>query len=276
MEIGNKASLIEMIDSDDAAFHYTKRSTALEIILSKNSFKLFRLLNTNDPREYKDRLLSVSGWDWKTDTEEQIKHVHKYYDSLLRNHSFFASFSVNKYNDGQLISKGYNKPRMWAQYGEDHYGICVVVSKQSLIDAIEDVIDKNEFCVFHDAISYTMSNRFLLSQRLSINGDSFASSTPFRIAFEHIEKHNKELFFQKDPDYRDEDEYRVVVCRTNDNFSDLQSLEIQASKIIRGIILGDRFPNVYKPTVEQLCDKLKIEYRKFHWEKREYILLNNL
>lgn len=267
---------MEMINSDDAAFHYTKRSTALESVLSKNSFKLFPLLNTNDPREYKDRLLSVSGWEWTTETEELIKQVHKYCDALLRRHLYFSSFSENKYNDNQLCSNGYNKPRMWAQYGEDHYGVCIVISKQNFLDAIDDAIDKNDFCVFNDAISYTTSNRFSRSQRMSINGDSFASSTPFKIAFEHIKKHNKELFFQKDPDYRDENEYRIVVCRANEIFSDLQYIEIQANKFIKGIILGDRFPNVYKPTVEKLCDKLQIEYKKFHWEKREYMLLNSL
>jgi len=277
MELSSKAPLMDMINTEDAIFHYTKRSTALEIVLSQNSFKLFRLLNTNDPREYRDRLLSVSGWAWTQETQTSIKTVHKYLDGLLRKHSYFSSFSRNKYNDNKLCSHGYIKPRMWAQYGEDHYGVCLVVSKQNFIDAINDYIDKDNFCVFHDAISYNTSNRYSRSNRMSIDQDSFNSATPFQIAFEHIKKHNKELFFEKDPDYRDEDEYRVVVCQSNENkLLELESIEIQTNKIIKGIIVGDRFPKVYKPTVEQLCDKLKIEYKKLHWEKREYLLLNGL
>ncbi len=276
MELSNKASFMEMIDSDDALFHYTKRSTALEMVLSKNIFKLFRLLNTNDPREYKDRLRSVSGWNWTDETEALIKRVHKYFDALLRNYSYFSSFSENKYNDNKLYSHGYIKPRMWAQHGEDHYGVCLVFSKQNFIDAIHDSIDQNNFCVFHDAISYKISGQYSRSQSLSIDGDSFNSSKPFQIAFEHIKKHNKELFFQKDTDYRDEDEYRVVVCQSNENSVESQSIEIQATNCIKGIILGDRFPKVYKPTVEQLCEKLEIEYKKLHFEKRNYMLLNGL
>jgi len=165
MELSSKVPLMEMIDAEDAIFHYTKRSTALEIVLSQNSFKLFRLLNTNDPREYRDRLLSVSGWEWTPETQTSIKIVHKYLDGLLRKHSYFSSFSRNKYNDNKLCSHGYIKPRMWAQYGEDHYGVCLVVSKQNFIDAINDYIDKDNFCVFHDAISYNTSNRYSRSNR---------------------------------------------------------------------------------------------------------------
>lgn len=267
---------MEMIDGDDAIFHYTKRSTALEMVLSKNTFKLFRLLNTNDPREYKDRLQDVSGWNWTTETEKLIKVVRGYFDSLLKNYSYFSSFSQNKYSDNKLQIRGYMKPRMWAQYGEEHYGVCLVFSKQNFIDAIHNSIDQKNFCIFHDAISYNILDRHSQSQSLSIDGDSFNSTTPFKIAFEHIKKHNKELFFKKDTDYRDEDEYRVVVCRSNENSIESESLDISATNCIKGIILGDRFPRVYKPTVEQLCKELKIEYKKLHFEKRRYMLLNSL
>ena len=276
MELSKNASLMDMINSDDALFHYTKRSTALEMVLSKNTFKLFHLLNTNDPREYKDRLQGVTGWNWSNETEELIKQVHTYFDALLRNYSYFSSFTENKYIDNKLHSHGYIKPRMWAQYGEDHYGVCLVFSKQNFIDAIHDSIDRNNFCVFNDSILYKESDKYSRSQSMSIDGDSFVSSTPFKIAFEHIKKYNKELFFQKDIDYRDEDEYRVVVCRSKENSEASQSLDIQATNCIKGIILGDRFPRVYKPTIEQLCKELKIEYKKFHFEKRNYILLSTI
>ncbi|MFC1886231.1 hypothetical protein ACFLZM_04165 [Thermodesulfobacteriota bacterium] len=101
---------MEMIDSDDALFHYTKRSTALEMVLSKNIFKLYRLLNTSDPREYKDRLQGVSGWNWTFETEALIKRIHTYFDALLRNYSYFSSFSENKYIDNKVDSHGYIKP----------------------------------------------------------------------------------------------------------------------------------------------------------------------
>jgi len=277
VEYRNNTPLMEMINSDDAIFHYTKRSTALEIVLSENSFKLFRLLNTNDPREYKDRLLGMSGWGWTTDIDNSIKKVHHYYDDLLRKKSYFSSFSINKYRESGLCSHGYNKPRMWAQYGEDHYGICLVVSKHNFINAIDEHTLNNNYSVFHDIISYNTYEQYSRSRSISIDGDSFNSRTPFQIAFEHIKKYNKELFFTKDPDYRDEDEYRVVVCQSNEKeLKELESIEIQTDKIIKGIIVGDRFPKVYKPTVELLCDKLKIEYRKLHWEKREFLLLDAL
>jgi hypothetical protein len=161
-------------------------------VLSKNSFKLFRLLNTNDPREYKNKLLRVGGFGVTTNM------LSCYCDDLLRKNSYFSSFSTNKYPGSQDV-------------------------------------------------------------------------------FEYIKKNNKELFFKKDLDYRDEDEYRVVVCKSNENkLPELESIGIQTAKIIKGIIVGDRFPKVYKPIVEQLCNELKIECKKLHWGNNGYWLLDGL
>lgn len=272
----NETSLKDIIDTDDALFHYTKRNTALEMVLSQDCFKLFRLLDTNDPREYKARLSGVSGWGWTDKIESLVPEVVKHYDGLLRNHAYFCSFSENKYNDKELFNHGYQKPRMWAQYGEDHYGVCLVFSKKMLIDAIHDSIEESSFCVFYDSISYKKTDNSSRSQTLSINGDSFKNETPFQIAFEHIKNHYKDLFFKKDPDYKDENEFRAVVCRSKENATELQSIDIPLINCIKGLILGDRFPKVYRPTVEQLCNELGIGYKKLHWEKRRYLLLSKL
>jgi len=228
----------EFIDTDDALFHYSKRNTALEKILSQNCFKLFRLLDTNDPKEYKARLLGVSGWNWSNDTEPLIHEAHNHSDALLRKHSYFCSVTENKFSVNKLHSHGYLKPRMWAQYGEDHYGVCLIFSKQKLINAISDSIDKNKFCIFYDSISYRNVEYNSRSRTLSINGDSFNNKTPFQIAFEHIKNHYNDLFFMKDPDYKDENEFRIVVCRSTENSKEFHSIDVPLKKASPDVSVG--------------------------------------
>ena len=54
-----KMDLNEYIETEDALFHYTKTSVALEKILYTQKFKLSLLKDTNDPREYKYMLLNT-------------------------------------------------------------------------------------------------------------------------------------------------------------------------------------------------------------------------
>lgn len=49
----------KFIETEDALFHYTKLSIAVEEILFKRRFKLSLLKNTNDPREYSIKLFTT-------------------------------------------------------------------------------------------------------------------------------------------------------------------------------------------------------------------------
>jgi len=78
------------------------------------------------------------------------------------------------------------------------------------------------------------------------------------------DSHN--IMFHKPSDYRDEEEYRLVVYdpENKNEFIDIK-------KIIKGVIVGDRFPKVYYNTILELANKYDTDVIKL--EYKDYILV---
>ncbi len=73
---------------------------------------------------------------------------------------------------------------------------------------------------------------------------------------------HKRLLFLKPSDYKDEQEYRFVVALRNGQFTSATRAEVEISDFLDAIILGDRFSDVYKPTIESLCKDLDVQYKQ--------------
>jgi hypothetical protein len=61
--------------------HYTSRVSALEYILPSRKIRFSPIRETNDPREYKERVLSITG---TIDVEEDIKKNFSNAQNLLQ------------------------------------------------------------------------------------------------------------------------------------------------------------------------------------------------
>lgn len=265
---------ITKISSDDALFHYTKRSTVFEKILDENRFLLSNFKNTNDPFEYKRRLIRAVGWGWDKQSPEAVFETEYIAASLIRERTHFASFCMNRFEDGSVNSYGFLKSRMWSQYGENHEGLCLVFSKKRTIDAMNKII--NPTCLFfHDEVEYHEYVRDSVHDTLYVNADSLVEKTPHEVAIDYIKKCYKDLLFIKQNDYRDEDEYRFVICDTNELSTEKSMFEFDAKECLIGMIAGDRFHKAYNPLMQNAMENLRIDCRKLHWEHGEYHLLSN-
>lgn len=256
----------EYLNSDDALFHYRKRNIAIKNILNENCFKLFKLNSTNDPQEYKSKLLGASTHIQNDNIAIEVLCA---VDHLTRN-SYFGSFCVNK-NKSMAPEFGYKRSRMWSQYGENHFGVCIVLSKKKVINEINEIC-KKKYCLFDGDIKYKNIN----NQAMYINvvSEDNMNKSAFEIALEHVKKNYKELFFRKNIDYRDENEYRFLICNSSlDNTIYDESLSIKTQKIIQGVILGDRFPKEHKITIEKICRNLNVGIKKITWQKNDYFLI---
>ncbi|MBF7066319.1 DUF2971 domain-containing protein [Aliarcobacter butzleri] len=248
--------LTDFLNSDDAIFHYTKKETAMEYILNDKKLKFGLFHSTNDPHEYKKRLTPAFGWG---DINESLYlESMNLIDNTIQN-TAFLSFCENSNN------KGYEKPRMWSQYGQNHSGICLVFSKESLIKTIQNQLSQN-YLVYHENVNYKeidFESLNIYDNALTIN----------EIVINNIKQNYKNIFFQKHLDYKDENEFRIVlVKRNNNNFS--KDIFIDISDSLKFIILGDKFPEVYLPTIKDLSSKSNIAYKKLHWEQNQYFLLS--
>jgi len=146
-------SFDEYIKTDDALFHYTRTAIAIEKMLYKKELKLPLLNGTNDPREYKGNILIGFGGEGPlrqhiNKTFDCYRKVQKAINVILKSQCRVACFCSNEkpilvldnertQEDEYACSPGWSKSRMWSQYGDNHYGICLVFFKKALIERAE-------------------------------------------------------------------------------------------------------------------------------------------
>jgi hypothetical protein len=260
--------LDDFVKTDDAIFHYTRASVALENILFYGRFRLSLLKDTNDPSEYKYRLLNMIGWSLPPEAEKLYGEAHTVIDRIIRMESRMMSFCSNAVpeiildtgettKDTIANSMGWNKSRMWAQYGENHRGICLVFSKRAIVAEVTDI----KGIVIADNIKYK-TKPGVSHHAYTLNGNQLIEVGVEEYCYDHIILHAATVFFIKNIDYRDESEYRVVVFDPKNKYE-----YININKSIRGIIVGDRTPKVYFPLIQRLADRYDIECRRAYWER---------
>ena len=256
-------------DNSDAVFHYTKADTALEFILPTKRFRLSLLKNANDPREYKFKLLSMTGWSLPEGIQSLYNECHPEIDRILRHECrimcLCSNDPVKVIDDAGQIQEdpipstlGWSKPRMWAQYGGNHHGVCLVFSRNALISQFKNCKPDVEWLRYENVI-YTTAGKYNFAT-LDIQGNSLQRSGVKQYCRQHVEVHWRDLFFTKHKDYRDESEFRIVA---HDPLSKLESVDLLES--LRGIIVGDMMHDVYFPLFERLAADLKIEARQAYW-----------
>ncbi|MFH1283313.1 MAG: DUF2971 domain-containing protein [bacterium] len=256
-----------MLRQDDTIFHYTKGSIVLENIFSTKQLRFSSLKNTNDPREYKHWIGSgASGSDLSSckDFDKKWNKAKQELDHIRIFDFKVSSFCSNKlkltdHNDESNKIPGYTKSRMWAQYGDNHYGVCLVFSIQRMVEAIKNQLG-NEVIFFHDRVDYSPDSSVPFEFR-NLDGNALIEAEDLHeFALNHINRHYKKVFFIKHIDYQDEDEFKFIVY-----YPGAEYFFLDISACIQAVIVGDRFHEVYRPLVKQFCSALNIEYHRLYW-----------
>ena len=128
--------------------NFLDSETAMEYILNNKTLKFGLLKNTNDPYEYKKKSIITC----TVESEKEKDFKNNSIEDIIQN-TLFLSFSTNLIDDSNLIRKGYEKSRMWSQYGENHEGICLVFSKESLLEIIKKELSENYIIYYKNLFS---------------------------------------------------------------------------------------------------------------------------
>lgn len=270
--------LLEFIRSEDALFHYTT-AKVVKNILPTMRLKLSQLKDTNDPWEYKFRLLSLVGWSLPPEAMKLFREAHPVVDRIIRNELRMASFCSNsppnlilgngdKVEDPYAPAEGWNKSRMWSQYGDNHTGACIVFSKNTM----EDIICKE--C--GSAGTYKCDNIFYLQKygippaSLTLNGNRLIKEGMEQYLTSFVLSNLDNICFVKHIDYRDEAEYRIVI---HDPRYKLETINIRTA--LKGVIWGDRISQVEDlKSLHEECDRLAIGCLYLKWDRgRPYPVL---
>lgn len=234
----------EFIDNDDAIFHFTTKKIFFEYIKQTMELKLSPLENMNDPMEYSTPYLGYYLYgNGKTDPKIKSNAQRMLREKKLKEWKIACFCSNTK---GQ--TKGYLRSRMWSQYGENHYGVCLAFSKK----AIHEIINNN---YKFEKVKYSENTPIETDFYYNEIKPSLLEST----LESFLEENYAEIFFTKCIDYVDEAEFRLLK-RSIENHKQCEYLNI--SNCLKGVITGDRFNDVYYP----ILDDKKIEYRNCYYD----------
>ena len=218
----------------------------IEHILPTLQLKLNVLKNTNDPRE---KELSLNHTIQNIEFAGQYIDLHHKIYTKLDSDFKVCCFSADYIMDSTKYS-GSNLPRMWATYGDNHKGICLVISKKEFEK--ENNIDNKNSTLRTVSYKPNLSNIF--------NGEAERDNFNHDLAAEGIIEANREkIFYTKHHDWITECEVRLVTKSSSNYCSIKESLH--------KVILGMDFPKEYLPAIEQPLQKIN---------KREFLYVIEL
>ena len=237
----------EELRDTDLLFHYSKPYVAMENILYNGEIRFSSLINMNDPYENKIPSLGVSGRSISNKTFSEISRKLRK-DILFKSKilSLVRSNGANLEDDFQLV---FTRPRLWAQYGERHYGVCLIFSLKEILTKIKSTFP--HLTVYHDYVTYNLRTGGR-SHKSHLRHDQTQSSD--KNIRNHIDANKRDIFFRKYKDFRDENEYRIVLIDWADDTN--SDIYINLQGVIKGVILGERFHLVYEELIKPLVKNL--------------------
>lgn len=274
-EIGN-SYLNEVLHKNDFKYreidilaHYAKMETVIEYILPQNKLLINELYKTNDPVESKnsfdqcfgaiDASIAKNGESLVAQIFSMFRRsssLKKDYKKMIRSISFSTNTSEKK---------AHGLPTMWAHYGQNHKGICLVFDRIIIERLFEDQFNSK---FKQNPISYDKLKLPTFKNEVIENSEEF------------FLKHAEKLFFTKDSDWGSESEYRFVVvkencCPTKDE-TDINKCYLKnIDEALIAIVLGIDFNENYLPSVEKILQDLtKSDFGVYRlkFEKGEFAL----
>jgi hypothetical protein len=266
-------------------FHYTKAET-LKKILSEQTLLFNNINKTNDPYENKildtfrrdelfpNEIISLRSDDESYDINSELDtqdFYFQHYTDMKNRIVKVICFSKGQFQIRKISRKirlGYLHPRMWAQYGNNSKGACMVFNKEKLVKAIRKTLEQ-DFYIFDNEITYvdifdTLHIDEITKLIKKRNHDVFKSKEKkkrnplVKNMIENIEIY----FFRKDIDWADENEYRILIIN-NEHNSDIEPkiINIDIKRMLEYVILGECFEykenNNIKNITSQICSLCK-------------------
>ena len=247
-------------------YHYTSRNTAIEKVLHFQQLRFNPFIHTNDPRESKMwHFTLMAGKPISNDTafslykpvsEAELTDAVKHGCKLL----CFSQDSNKRLQQfpESLSSYGCFRSRMWAQYGQGHSGVCLAFDKEMLDQSITEELRKKGR-IYKGNVEYTENDRDIY-QALGFNADAIRIDGLVIAVEKHLDLFYKQLFLQKDTDWKDENEYRWIIKTNNMNPE-----YVTINKSIRAVFLGIEFPQVYESLIIDLASRLDTPIYRIKW-----------
>jgi len=226
---------------------------------------------TNDPLEFKDIRFALIG-SGLPDNRIDSKYLQTDLEinRLMKEQTRIACFTADSDEIESaridILRRGFARSRMWSQYAEGHFGVCLVFSKKELRQRISALKENVEDRLFEGSVDYKDFSREAINAR-TFNGDKLEKTSITEFIAGHLDEHYTALFLEKAQDYRDENEYRFVFFNSVPGF-----VYVPIDDCLKAVIVGVRFPEVYRDLIIEQSYRLHAEYRSLQWHNgRPYL-----
>lgn len=234
------------VADDNLVFHYTSASTALEYILATEKLRLSPVGSTNDPGDAPP-FPRIIGDDLRG-TLEAAEGFH----AAAGDHKL-ACFTrdLAGLEHGVIDStRGWAKDRMWAQYAEQHRGVCIAFDRRHLEATAATLAAPPHKTVHVGNVTYDDA-----VQVPTWSGGPVTGGTT-RDRFIEWEGQALSYYFAKRKDWAAESEYRILVLDYSGEGRPYEMLPV--AEAIKFIVVGAKFSPVYEPCIGAVCDKLQV------------------
>lgn len=256
--------LIYENNSSKYVYHYTTVDTALNYILKSNTLKVSRMTNTNDPKESKSWLFEMGTNENANLDKYNMWDLSAELDDLIKTTTFLICFSKDQKLTGNHLNdlprRGYGHSRMWAQYANNHSGVCLVFDNEKLGDAFHDSF--KEFSYYAQNINYI--DRYIGERDDSsyiVNIDYLEKLGLQEYALCHADTYKDRLFFEKLKDWENENEYRWVLFGEKGMDEPLFPFK----QALKGIVFGASCPDDNIQKIVNLTHEMSLDYIQLKW-----------
>jgi hypothetical protein len=252
--------------ADQYVYHYTRGDVARDFILKDRTLRLGRLLHTNDPRETKDWEFDL----WTSGAHDLGKYkmpeISNWMSNALKANVRLACFSrdtppVQGDHVAEILRRGFTKPRMWAQYANNHSGVCLVFDRQKLLESMIMNLQGNTCWAGNVTYKDHFTVRSLTPHEFMVNVDELEVVGPDAYAMNHLVRHHDELFFEKLQDWRDESEWRLLAVGPG-----IEPLFLDISEALVGVMHGASADDKLSDQIMKLTEHLPIEHMGLKWK----------
>lgn len=215
-------NFFKKIYNEDAIYHYTQASTAIDYILFNEQLKFSRRHNSIDPIEsrranrgivftgsYVDGIRDQKFNDESNQLAKLVASLENSFNQICfcKNHMGSEFSSENYYTQFQGHEEifGFTKARMWERYADNYSGVCLAFSKEKI-----KALNETKHTLIYRDIEY-LKYVELASKKVDYISANFLFEVGYDKYKEIIEQIAESSFFCKHIDYAGENEFRIGV-----------------------------------------------------------------
>jgi hypothetical protein len=265
-----------LTDQSRYVYHYTKASTLVDYILQSGKLLLSQFSRVNDPRENKPWTFS---YRYSDAADLDIQALEARLNNYLKHHCRLCCFMVDPYEAlatrkkelagedvvaGPLYERGHSQSPMWAHYGENYRGACLIFDRAKLNEELVKLAQAKGCRVFADLVEYRnprVVHKLYEQHALLIDVDELRRVGDQAYAESHLLRHWQKLFFLKATAWSHEREYRWLL--TGETSGDLY---VGVEHSLVGVVLGEQFPAGYLPKVGVYAKEHNIQVAHMSWQ----------